>query len=77
MINQVFFNMNEQFSIKVDKKHSNNNNNTKTGITLIELMNKIEFIEILYRETFNGEVEVAGCAPGRVNLIGLFYPHLN
>ena len=26
-----------------------------------------------YRETFNGEAEVAGCAPGRVNLIGQFF----
>ena len=26
-----------------------------------------------YRETFNGEAEVAGSAPGRVNLIGQFF----
>ena len=25
---------------------------------------------IITRETFNGEAEVGGCAPGRVNLIG-------
>ena len=34
------------------------------NIKILSPMNNIA------RETFNGEAEVGGCAPGRVNLIG-------
>ena len=46
------------------------NTNDSKVLTQIPRNIKVSPAIIIARETFNGEAEVGGCAPGRVNLIG-------